>query len=136
MNAIFKFPETSALLEVMATKLLELRLTEAALTNALINLGKAHPSIPVLKTEMLRARLAADEFLTQKIEGVCLACLRGSEPRVRDGQWIHIVGGVIDPYAEEPCTGTDEFRNIISQAADNAIDEMFEGLVPNATDEH
>lgn len=135
MNVKFKdygFSDDRA--QMFANMLLELRLTEAALVNALVNLGKAHPSIPVLKTEMLRARLAADELLAQQLEGVCLACLRGSEPKVRDGQWIHIVGGIIDPYAEEPCTGTDEFRNIISQAADNAIDEMFEGLVPNATD--
>jgi hypothetical protein len=107
---------------------MDLRIAEAALTNAIVNLGKAHPSIPTLKTEMLRARLAADELLAQQLEGVCVACLRGSEPKIRNGKWLHVTGGVTEPYAEEPCTGSDEFRNIISKASDEAIDDLFGGL--------
>jgi len=136
VKAVFKSPLSRDVLEYMVSQLMDLRIAEAALTNAIVNLGKGHPSIQVLKTEMLRARLAADTLMAQQLEGVCVACLRGSEPKVRDGKWIHIVGGVTDPYAEESCTGSDEFRNIISQAADEAIDELFEGLVPHATDEH
>lgn len=128
MKAVFKSVLSRDVLEYMVGQLLELRLTEAALTNAIVNLGKGHPSISVLKTEMLRARLAADTLLTQQLEGVCVACLRGSEPKVRDGKWLHVTGGVTEPYAEEPCTGSEEFRNIISKAADDVIDDMFNGL--------
>jgi hypothetical protein len=128
MKAVFKSPLSRDVLEYMVSQLMDLRIAEAALTNAIVNLGKAHPSIPTLKTEMLRARLAADELLAQQLEGVCVACLRGSEPKIRNGKWLHVTGGVTEPYAEEPCTGSDEFRNIISKASDEAIDDLFGGL--------